>query len=552
MKKKFKVFIAVIFTLVIFCNASVFAASVNISANTSVEIGNNVTISISVPGVTGKCTVTSSNSNVIALSTGSVWVERGATGPIVGYTKGVGTATITVTPDTMADDNTGDDVSVVAKSITINVKEKYVPPVVNENTNNNASNNSNTNNNTNANTNTNVSQNNNVTNTSNKGSNTTTKDTKSSNALLSKLQVNVEGLTPDFNKNKFSYTLALNEKVDSLNVTAVAEDSKAKVAISGNTDLKEGDNTISIVVTAENGTKKTYTIIATKSADPMKSDSYLANLIIEDCELSPAFSSEIFEYDLGKVSLEKLNIYAYPKNESAKVEIIGNETLVDGENIVKIKITSVDGTTTKEYTLKVIKDASLLEETVEVNALVDEGKMQEVSKFQKIKSLLIQNWLVIVLFILVIIEFIEITYLYFKYHKLNGTLPWKKCKVEKEKNSWFKKLNNNNDDFNSDEFTKSKEESEKIKEDCEEKNTDIISSETNNEVNNQVDEEIKDEIPNELQNEIEEEISYEAIMSQINDLGSEINNEINDDFETKIDNEEETENKEKRTRNGRI
>ena len=165
MKKRLKVFIAILFTFVMFCKSGLYAASVNISANTSVEIGNNVTINISVPGVSGKCTVTSSNPGVVALSTGSIWVEKGATSPIVGYTKGVGSATITVTPSTMADDVSGDDLSVAAKSITINVKEKYVPPVQNNtNTNQNTNTNANTNNNTstsgNKNTTTNTTNNN--------------------------------------------------------------------------------------------------------------------------------------------------------------------------------------------------------------------------------------------------------------------------------------------------------------------------------------------------------------------------------------------------------
>lgn len=435
MKNKLKVFIVCIFAFAMFFQTNIYAASVNISANTSVEIGNNVTINISVPGVSGKCNVTSSNPGVVSLSTGTIWVEMGATSPIVGYTKGAGTATITVTPDTMADDITGDDVSVAAKSITITVKEKYVPPV-NNNTNNNNNTNTNTNTNNNAGATNNTSNNNAA--------------AKSSNAYLSKLQVNVEGLTPNFNKNKYSYTLSIGENVDSINVTAVAEDSSAKVAVYGNSGLKEGDNTISVVVTAANGSKKTYTIIATKSADPMKSNSYLSNLIIEDCVLTPEFSSEVFEYDLGTTSLDKLNIFAYPTNESAKVEIIGNEQLVDGENIVKLVITSVDGTTTKEYILKVKKDTSAISDTVEVNALIDEGKLAKVSKWQELKQELAENWLVVLLFAFVLVEFIQILYLYCRLYNVKVTLPWKKYndeKEEKNKESWFKKLNKDNEDF---------------------------------------------------------------------------------------------------------
>lgn len=546
MNKKFKVFIAVIFTFIMFCNVNIFAASVNISANTSVEIGNNVTINISVPGVTGKCTITSSNPSVVELSASSIWVESGATSPIVGYTKGVGSATITVTPDTMADDNTGDDVSVAAKSITITVKEKYVPPVENNNQNTNTGTNTDTNTNTGANNNTNTGTNTNTnvntnTNTNsgtnnNVSNNNTVTTTKSSNTFLSKLQVNVEGLTPNFNKNKYSYTLTLEPNVNSIDVTALAEDSKSKVAIYGNTELKEGDNTISIVVTAQNGAQKTYTIIATKSADPMKSDSYLANLIIEDLVLSPEFSSEVFEYDLGETTLDKLNIYTYPKNENAKVEITGDERLVDGDNVIKIKITSEDETTTKEYTLKVKKKVVVIEDNVEVNALVDENSLNEISKFQKLKGILLDNWLVVLLFIFVVVEFIEILYLYSKYHNIKVTLPWKDYEEDRNDNdnnsktSWFKKLNKNNDDF------VETEETEEIKENIENEVKDKIN------VENKVEE---NEITNEVEDEVQENTSsYEEILSQINEIGDKIDKEINSEVEK-------NETEETRTRNGR-
>lgn len=570
MNKKFKVFIAFILTFVMFCNVNIFAASVNISANTSVEIGNNVTITISVPGVTGKCTVTSSNSGVVELSTSSIWVESGVTSPIVGYTKAAGSATITVTPDTMADDITGDDVVVAAKSVTINVKEKYVPPppVVEENTNqdtnqntgsnNNETNNGSTNtgtntgagngnttnnNNTNTNTGTNTGTNNNVSNNNSNNNNNTA--TKSSNAFLGKLQVNVEGLTPNFNKNKYSYTLAIEPNINSINVTATPEDSKAKVNVWGNTELKEGDNTISIVVTAQNGAQKTYTIIATKSADPMKSDSYLANLIIEDLSLTPEFSSEVFEYELGKTSLDKLNIYTYPKNEKAKVEITGNDSLVEGENIVKIKVTSEDETTTKEYILKVIKEVVFVEEeneNVEVNALVDSTNLNKTSKLQKLKSVLLDNWLVVLLFVFVVVEFIEILYLYSKYHNIKVTVPWKDYDEDdknnnnnekEEKTSWFKKLNKNNDDFTEIE-----------------KNEDVSEDKFNNknkiDIKNKVEE---NEITNEVEDEVQENTSsYEEILSQINEIGDRIDKEINSESK---DLESENESEEPRTRNGR-
>ena len=49
----------------------------------------------------------------------------------------------------------------------------------------------------------------------------------------------------------------VNEKID---IETYTDSEKAKVAIYGNENLKEGKNTIEIVVTAEAGNQKTYYI----------------------------------------------------------------------------------------------------------------------------------------------------------------------------------------------------------------------------------------------------------------------------------------------------
>jgi hypothetical protein len=89
---------------------------------------------------------------------------------------------------------------------------------------------------------------------------------KSGNNNLKSLSIDPGSLTPAFSAGQVSYTAQLSAEVSKLTVSAVPEDSKAAVAVSGNDVLKEGENTINVVVTAENGAKKTYTITATRAA----------------------------------------------------------------------------------------------------------------------------------------------------------------------------------------------------------------------------------------------------------------------------------------------
>ncbi|MEA4889820.1 MAG: cadherin-like beta sandwich domain-containing protein [Clostridiaceae bacterium] len=91
---------------------------------------------------------------------------------------------------------------------------------------------------------------------------------------LKSLDVDPGSISPAFSADHTSYAMSVAEGVGKVTVSATPSDSAAKVSVSGNTDLKDGENKISIVVTAQNGSKKTYTIIATRagpSPTPMPS-----------------------------------------------------------------------------------------------------------------------------------------------------------------------------------------------------------------------------------------------------------------------------------------
>lgn len=68
-------------------------------------------------------------------------------------------------------------------------------------------------------------------------------------------------LSPPFEPNETNYAAEVAKGVNGLNVFAVPENEKATVQISGDKNLKEGNNTVTVVVTAANGfSKKKYQI----------------------------------------------------------------------------------------------------------------------------------------------------------------------------------------------------------------------------------------------------------------------------------------------------
>ncbi len=82
----------------------------------------------------------------------------------------------------------------------------------------------------------------------------------SPNNVLSSLTVAGQSLTPTFSKFTSEYSLVVEYEVTSVDVAATAIASTATVAGTGTHELNEGSNTISVVVTAESGTVRTYTI----------------------------------------------------------------------------------------------------------------------------------------------------------------------------------------------------------------------------------------------------------------------------------------------------
>ena len=89
---------------------------------------------------------------------------------------------------------------------------------------------------------------------------------KSSDASLSNLGVNGYSLSPSFKPETTSYSVSVPNNVTSLDVSAITNDAKAKVSISGNKNLSVGKNNILVEVTAEDGNKKTYKIEVTRAS----------------------------------------------------------------------------------------------------------------------------------------------------------------------------------------------------------------------------------------------------------------------------------------------
>lgn len=164
------------------------------------------------------------------------------------------------------------------------------------------------------------------------------------NKNLSSLEVVGYELSPYFNKNNLTYTVIIPEDVTSIEINAEAEAEGAIVRISGNTRLTRQENTVTVRVTAKDGTSRAYSITVLKAPEVnLKLDS----LQIEGLELNPVFDEDTFYYTscLVDTELTSLNVNAVASDETANVEVIGADNLVDGENLINIIVSNDDETT---------------------------------------------------------------------------------------------------------------------------------------------------------------------------------------------------------------
>lgn len=206
------------------------------------------------------------------------------------------------------------------------------------------------------------------------------KDIRSGNNKLSSLSVNGGTLSPKFNSNTESYSISVPYSISSLTINAKAEDAKAKVTISNNNLVAEETTAVKVIVTAENGSTKTYTINATRGKDPNKvlsTNNYLSNLTVSTGTLSPSFNKEQENYIVYlpyEIDSIKINTQV-EDTRYATVKIEGPDKLSTGNNNYKITVTAEDNST-KIYTLVVSRGINMTGEGIKSNIYLKSIKIK--------------------------------------------------------------------------------------------------------------------------------------------------------------------------------
>ncbi|MDE2812338.1 MAG: cadherin-like beta sandwich domain-containing protein [Gemmatimonadota bacterium] len=192
-------------------------------------------------------------------------------------------------------------------------------------------------------------------------------------ATLSALTLSVGTLSPAFVKDETQYTASVGHTVSSITVTPTPTVAQASAEIDGfdaragyRVALQVGQNTITVTVTAADGTtKKQYTLTVTR-APPPANDATLRSLTLSAGTLSPAFAPDETSYTASVAhTVSSLTIRAETTASGATVaysladadaNTAGHQLRLDaGENTIRVTVTAQDGVTQRTYTLTVIR-----------------------------------------------------------------------------------------------------------------------------------------------------------------------------------------------------
>ena len=162
---------------------------------------------------------------------------------------------------------------------------------------------------------------------------------KSDNSNLSTLKVDGNNIS-GFSVSNLKYDLG-NTDSDSMEISAVAQDNKATVSGTGKKSLSYGKNTFNVVVKAENGSTKTYTITINRN-DNRSSNNYLKSLKISNAKIS--FNKYTLNYNIVvDNTVDSIDIQVQPEDSKSSVRGTGKKNLNIYLNTYNVVVTAENG-----------------------------------------------------------------------------------------------------------------------------------------------------------------------------------------------------------------
>lgn len=143
-------------------------------------------------------------------------------------------------------------------------------------------------------------------------------------------------ISPKFDPNIYEYKINVPNEQEK--ITFIALKSSQEVKVTGNKDytLKNGNNEIKFEVIAPDGKSKTYQVTVTRDASD---NNYIESLLVHEGILDKKFNKEESNYEVDvRNDLKKITIDISLEDKNASYEVIGNENLKQGPNLITIRV----------------------------------------------------------------------------------------------------------------------------------------------------------------------------------------------------------------------
>lgn len=308
--------LVIIFTMTMSIKVQAAAGSFSTSkSSVSLTEGGSITFNIVATNCEGRFSIESSNSGVVKVSESSVWVTGSQSITLTAVK--AGSATITISAEDVGD--TSENEVTGSKTISVTVKAKST----NTGSGNSGSNNSGSG--------------------SQSGGNNTTSTPSVSFTSTNKTMYATTSLNVRSSYSTNSSVIGSLNAGDKVTQTGIATR-----AVSGITWSRINYNGSTAYVSSQYLTSE-------EPEEEKSNNNNLKSLTVGTYELTPEFSADVTEYSLTvDENVDVLQVTAEPEDETAEVEVSGNDNLLLGENTIEIKVTAEDETV-KKYKIKVTK-----------------------------------------------------------------------------------------------------------------------------------------------------------------------------------------------------
>ena len=164
----------------------------------------------------------------------------------------------------------------------------------------------------------------------------TTKETRILDDNSFAKSINITGYSFGFKSREYSYKFHLENGEDSLKISVTPESSKATYKIIGNGNFKLGSNIVTVVVTAENGSKTTYTFYVIKPVNELDgivgiscNPGRFESKVYLECSFLDSRGDSLYNSDYPMLVANTITAKAYVKvlNDNSSDETINGQNV---------------------------------------------------------------------------------------------------------------------------------------------------------------------------------------------------------------------------------